>query len=537
MKRTEESPFVRFVSSEVIVSESANFNLQLSPNISIKDVSLVIDVYDLDNPVHPEGHVGWWQFSVDRLGEQVQAAVQEIESKNALIRLDEESSQNSWVNEETVSCQRWVFNAVLRSNVTNAIVYIDRVPAFKGVKAATLFRAAFDRNWDQPRLAYLSYVFPRSSTVRLVSRNIFPYDAVGNLCLDIYRMLRQNNIAVELYAENTDIVLNDIVRKVELLYEEVSSQDQILYFFSTYDPNIPKIASLQSIRKIVYFHGITDPAKLQVFDPELSAICEKGKTQMDQLQLFDVVATNSLTNSNYITAHAEKKFLKQKTEEKIDKKKRKRRRDIQVIPPKLISTDVAQRSLSADYSRNQATRLLYVGRIKSHKKVEHVLELFAAYLKLDADAECWIVGSGADKAYRDYLTWVEEKQLQLPSGKVRWLGNVDNDRLQELYLSASAYVSMSEDEGFCLPVIEAMMNGLPLFVYGLPAIKEIVQDSGLYFDNKDFGHLAETLHLLLRDRQRCLDIVERQRLRAMPIIERMDGRDFLRLLQPTSLQV
>ncbi len=533
MKRIEDSSFVRFISSEVILSDSASFNLQLSPNISKKDVSLVIDVYDLDNPVHPEGHVGWWQFSVDKLGEQVQAAIQEIESKNALIRLDEESSQNSWVNEETVSCQRWVFNAVLRSNVTNAIICIDRVPAFKEVKAATLFRAAFDRNWDQPRLAYLSYVFPRSSTVRLVSRNIFPYDAVGNLCLDIYRMLRQNNISVELYAETADIVLNDIVRKVELLYEDVSSQDQVLYFFSTYDPNIPKIASLQHIRKIVYFHGITDPAKLQVFDPELSAICEKGKTQLDQLQLFDVIATNSLSNSNYIAAHAEKKLK----EKKIEKKKGKERRDIQVIPPKLISADVAKRSLNADYSTDRAARLLYVGRIKSHKKVEHLLELFAAYLKLDADAECWIVGSGADKAYRDYLTWVEEKQLQLPSGKVCWLGTVDNDRLQELYRSASVYVSMSEDEGFCLPVIEAMMNGLPLFVYGLPAIKEIIQDSGLYFDNKDFEHLAETLHLLLRDRQRCLDIVERQRLRAMPIIERMDGRDFLRLLHPPSLQV
>lgn len=537
MKRIEDSPFVRFISSEIILSESASFNLQLSPNISRKDVSLVIDVYDLDNPVHPEGHVGWWQFPVDRLGEQVQATMQEIESKNALIRLDEESFENSWVNEEPVTCQRRVFNAVLRSNVTNAIIYIDKVPAFKGVEAATLFRSAFDRHWDRPRLAYLSYVFPRASTVRLVSRNIFPYDAVGNLCLDIYRMLRQNNIAVEMYAEKTDIVLNDIVRKVELLYEEVSSQDQVLYFFSTYDPNIPKIASLKHIRKIVYFHGITDPAKLQVFDPELSAICEKGKTQIDQLQLFDVITTNSLSNSNYIAAHAEKKPPEKKAEKKIEKQKGKERRDIQVIPPKLISADVAKRSLDADYSTDRAARLLYVGRIKSHKKVEHVLELFAAYLKLDAYAECWIVGSGADKAYRDYLTWVEEKQLQLPSGKVRWLGNVDNDRLQELYRSASAYVSMSEDEGFCLPVIEAMMNGLPLFVYGLPAIKEIIQDSGLYFDDKDFEHLAETLHLLLNNQQRCLDIIERQRLRAMPIIERMDGRDFLRLLQPPSLQV
>ncbi|MGB7249650.1 MAG: glycosyltransferase family 4 protein [Phormidesmis sp.] len=523
MKRTEESPFVRFVSPEIILSDAATFELALSAQVWKKDISLVIDVYDLDNPVHPEGHIGWWKFSGDRLQEHLQASIENIDSENVQITLNQAASQESWVNEETVFFKRLVFNAVLRSNVTNAIVYIDKVPAFKGVEEAAEFRSVFDRNWEQPRLAYLSYVFPKSSTVRLVSRNIFPYDAVGNLCLDVYRLLRQNKIAVEMYAENTDIALNDIVHKEELLYESVSADDQVLYFFSTYDPNIPKIASLENVRRIVYFHGITAPAKLQVFDPELSAVCEKGKTQLKQLRLFDAIATNSRANSNYIIAHTEKKHKKKKA------------RSMQVIPPKLISPDTAQRSLTADPCVNSTTRLLYVGRIKSHKKVEHVLELFAEYLKLDAAAECWIVGGGADKAYWDYLMWVEKTRLQLSPDKVYWVGNVDEDKLRDLYRSASVYVSMSEDEGFCLPVLESMLNGVPLFVYGLPPIKEIIQDSGLYFENKDFEHLAQTLHLLLSNQQRCDDIIERQRQRAVPIIERMDGRDFLSLLQPPSL--
>jgi len=50
-----------------------------------------------------------------------------------------------------------------------------------------------------------------------VSQSIQLRDAVGNLCLDVYRMLRQSGVAVELYAGHFDLALNDIVHPLERL--------------------------------------------------------------------------------------------------------------------------------------------------------------------------------------------------------------------------------------------------------------------------------------------------------------------------------
>ncbi|MEM6251685.1 MAG: glycosyltransferase [Cyanobacteria bacterium P01_D01_bin.156] len=559
MEKTRRKTFVRFNESEVVLSNSTVFALNFSPEISREDVSLVVDIYDLDNPVHPEGHLGWWQFSTTELSVQVSADLEMVGDKVIRVSLEGMQSHNFWVNEDVSAYKRLVLNAVLRSNVTNAIVYLDKIPVLKTLDDAVRLRSSISRDWQHPKFNYLSYVFPKSSTVRVISRNIFFHDAVGNLCLDLYRLLKQNNVSVEMYAENTDYSLNDIIKKIELIDEDTLSKDQILYFFSTYDPNLAKIIDLNCAQKIAYFHGITDPRKLQTFDPELSSICEKGKAQLGQLQLFDSVATNSTANSRVLIDSFKPEHSEDSTKSLLnnadidtdslsdepvveivaaadmtDEVSVLEQMMVHVVPPKLISPD-ALSAEELDYQIDKPARLLYVGRIKSHKKVEHVLELFAEYLKLDAAAECWIVGGGADKAYWDYLMWVEKNQLKLEPGKVHWLGNVDNERLQQLYCSASAYISMSEDEGFCLPILEAMLSGLPVFVYGLPAIREVIQDSGLYFDEKDFVYLAQVLHTLLANKQRCLDVIERQRQSVMPMVEKMDGREFLRLLQPSSV--
>ena len=143
-----------------------------------------------------------------------------------------------------------------------------------------------------------------------------------------------------------------------------------------------------------------------------------------------------------------------------------------------------------------------------------------------------VVGGGADKAYWDYLTWIETSQLKIPFGKVHWVGSVSDAELAERYATASAYVSMSEDEGFCLPILEAMLAGLPVFTYGLPAIREVMEDSGLYFLEKDYKYLAGVLHALLCNTTRLEEMIGKQRERAINMAKEMDGRGFLRLLGP-----
>jgi glycosyltransferase involved in cell wall biosynthesis len=92
---------------------------------------------------------------------------------------------------------------------------------------------------------------------------------------------------------------------------------------------------------------------------------------------------------------------------------------------------------------------------------------------------------------------------------------------------------MSEHEGFCLPLLEAMMRNVFVFAYDQPAVRETAGLAGVLFGNKSFEDLARQLHFMLSDPEIQERILEAQRRRAGDIISTMDGRGFLELLAIT----
>jgi glycosyltransferase involved in cell wall biosynthesis len=90
---------------------------------------------------------------------------------------------------------------------------------------------------------------------------------------------------------------------------------------------------------------------------------------------------------------------------------------------------------------------------------------------------------------------------------------------------------MSEHEGFGLPILEAMMHDIPVFCFGVPAVRELLGASGAVFTEKSFPKLASRLHDLLSSPAEVADQLNLQRDRAVQLIEGMDGTGFLRLLE------
>lgn len=521
---TESAPsinIVAFTAPHVDLTSGGAFECVVSSTAAASDLSLVVDIYDLDNSVHPEGHLGWWQFPLAELGERISGRIS-LTAIGVLCELDGARPVHLWVNDQKVAFSRLVVSAVLRSNITNGVVYIDKVPAFRDPGDRDMFRRRFSRNWHYPAYAPGSFVAPEGAIVRIVSRNVFLRDAVGNFCLELYRALKQNDIPVALYAEEFDLSLNDFVRRVHLISEETTPRDQLMYFSSTYDPALKTLLHLPFSRKVAYFHGITPPELLQVFDPELSMACRRAYSQIGLLQEFDVLATNSRTSREFLASSfgVDSHFSAG---------------EIRVIPPRFLSPAARAEALATQpgaFVAGAGARLLYVGRIKSHKKIENLLELLSAYRELDGSAELWIVGSGHDKAYRDYLRWVQEKYLALPAESVKWLGSVDDGCLAQIYRTASVYVNMSEHEGFCVPIFEAMLNGLPVFTYGLPAIREVLDGAGVYFVDKNYPQLARSIKAVLDDGSRLGSIIARQKARAAELASAMDGKAMFDLLEP-----
>ena len=108
------------------------------------------------------------------------------------------------------------------------------------------------------------------------------------------------------------------------------------------------------------------------------------------------------------------------------------------------------------------------------------------------------VGSTQD-LYRQEL----ERCLRLAeslgiSYRVHVLGHVDEERLQACYAAADLFVMPSCHEGFCIPVLEAMAQNLPVIAAHAGALSETVGDAGVLFTPDDDAELAERMEKVLR---------------------------------------
>ncbi|MBF0550042.1 MAG: glycosyltransferase, partial [Deltaproteobacteria bacterium] len=132
--------------------------------------------------------------------------------------------------------------------------------------------------------------------------------------------------------------------------------------------------------------------------------------------------------------------------------------------------------------------LLYVGRITPEKRQDHLLESFHHYLALDPYARLVIVGPfiDHDPYYRQLRQIINRLSLQK---HVLMTGQASDSQLRACYQTADLFWSMSEHEGFGVPLVEAMWFDVPVLAYHAAAVPETMGRAGILFNRKD--NLAE----------------------------------------------
>jgi glycosyltransferase involved in cell wall biosynthesis len=106
---------------------------------------------------------------------------------------------------------------------------------------------------------------------------------------------------------------------------------------------------------------------------------------------------------------------------------------------------------------------------------------------------------------------VEELGLE---ESVIFTGQITDEQLMAYYMSASLFWSMSEHEGFCVPLVEAMWFDIPVLAYKCSAIPETLGSTGVMFTSKgDLVDVAGLARVLVRDEDLRRRIVMGQRKR------------------------
>ena len=103
--------------------------------------------------------------------------------------------------------------------------------------------------------------------------------------------------------------------------------------------------------------------------------------------------------------------------------------------------------------------------------------------------------------------------VSLPVDRFIFTGPVPDEELALYYRHAAVYISLSEHEGFCAPLVEAMAMDVPILAYAETAVPETLGGAGVSFRPKDLEYAAELLGALIYDEPLRRQVIDGQRTR------------------------
>ncbi len=142
--------------------------------------------------------------------------------------------------------------------------------------------------------------------------------------------------------------------------------------------------------------------------------------------------------------------------------------------------------------------ILYVGTLDHRKNLLNLVNAFCKVQENNQTIQLIIAGDSPRYKYgngKDALIQLINT-LHL-NERVRLIGRVNDTQLQYLYEQALFYAFPSLDEGFGLPIIEAMDKGLPVMAANNTALPEIGKDAAIYFSPYSLDEMTNAMETLI----------------------------------------
>jgi glycosyltransferase involved in cell wall biosynthesis len=184
---------------------------------------------------------------------------------------------------------------------------------------------------------------------------------------------------------------------------------------------------------------------------------------------------------------------------------------------------------------DELVNFLFVGRIAPNKKIEDHIRL-AEHYKRYVDAFYRFIFVGRYDAVPRYYSMIRGlvTDLRLLNERFIFTGPVPLEDLATYYRHAAVYISLSEHEGFCAPLVEAMATDVPVLAYAAAAVPETLDGAGVQFAPKDLEYAAELLGALAFDDDLRRNVIAGQRRRVADFSPSRITRDVAHLIDTTS---
>jgi len=318
-------------------------------------------------------------------------------------------------------------------------------------------------------------------------------DAVGNHAMAIARLLRANGYANEIYADNIHYKNTLFCQPFHNLADRIRPFDIVIYHMSTGSQMTYWFKHL-ACRKILIYHNITPSEYFTNYNPETANLTAAGRSGLRDLAgSVDLCIADSQYNANelmdlgYTNVHVVPIF----------------------IPFTVYRADPDPVTVAK--FEDGKINIVFVGRISPNKKQEDVIAAFYEYHNnFNANSRLILVGSDAGMQtysgqlhrYTDVLALKDD---------VVFTGHVSFSQILAYYHTADAFLCMSEHEGFCVPLVEAMLFDVPVFACSCGAVPDTLGDAGVVFNDRRFYDIASSINYILTHPEQKERVLQSQR--------------------------
>jgi glycosyltransferase involved in cell wall biosynthesis len=320
-------------------------------------------------------------------------------------------------------------------------------------------------------------------------------DAIGDSARRVRDLLRAMGHEADLFALTVDDDLRSDVR--EFTDPAARRGDVTILHYALPSPMTAAFVSLRGGR-VLQYHNVTPASYFAPYDPALFRLASLGRRELAWLAgRVDLALGDSEYNRRELEALG------------FDR--------TGVFP---IAVDTARITQAAgrpaldEIIDDGLVKFLFVGRMAPNKKIEDHIRLAEVY-KRYVDAYYRFIFVGRYDVVQRYYSMIRAlmAEYRLLNDRFVFTGPVPDEELATYYRHAAVYISLSEHEGFCVPLVEAMAAGVPVLAYAAAAVPDTLAGAGVQFAPKDFEFAAEVLGALAFDDSLRARVIAGQRRR------------------------
>jgi len=339
-------------------------------------------------------------------------------------------------------------------------------------------------------------------------------DAISNESLVLRDCFRSWGLESEIFCE-TKRILPELRKDAHDISTCSPGQSDVVLLHLSIGSPVNEVFRALSCRKVILYHNVTPPKYYRAINPQTADSLARGR---DQVKTLAGVADINLADSRFNAKELEAFGYT----------------DVHVLPL-VLDLDKTVRSPDRRVLRqfkDGKTNILFVGRCVANKCIEDLITTIAVYKQaIDRNVRLIQVGSYAgSEPYHAFLL-ARCRELGL-NHEVHLAGSVPQAKLNAYYKLSDVFLSMSAHEGFCIPVLEAMVHDLPVIAHGAAAVPETLDGAGVIFEEKNFELVAETIGRVVSDAALRAAIVQGQRERLDRYRNRDLGAELRRHLDP-----